>query len=228
MVRPAIHKTTEAKIAAVREKRVRYYARHRDEILKRRRELRSSKSKEERAEAKFSKDLCKALAKALPTNTEDASESESDNDSHSHHSSESDEYQPSDLPECLLAIKLIKDQMLELIGNDPIAFTKDILLLYTESLLVDNCSTKGDVSIIENAMTKVQNLLDVMIPMQDQILNFCGISPEWHATDSVTRYLRMVLAYLEDILSLVLFEGASGLAEAQFLGELLYQKGIRI
>jgi hypothetical protein len=134
----------------------------------------------------------------------------------------------SDLPECLLAIKHIKDQMLELIGNDPITFTKDILLLYTESLLVDNCSTKGDVTIIEDAMSKVQKLFDDMIPMQDQILNFCGISPEWHATDSVTRFLRTVLAYLEDILSLVLFEGASGLAEAQFLGELLYQKGVRI
>jgi hypothetical protein len=118
--------------------------------------------------------------------------------------------------------------MLELIGNDPITFTKDILLLYTESLLVDNCSTKGDVTIIEDAMSKVQKLFDDMIPMQDQILNFCGISPEWHATDSVTRFLRTVLAYLEDILSLVLFEGASGLAEAQFLGELLYQKGVRI
>ncbi|KAG2738758.1 hypothetical protein P692DRAFT_20757615, partial [Suillus brevipes Sb2] len=198
----------------------------RDAILKKRRELRSSKSKEEQVEAKFSKDLCKALAKALPTKSEDQSESESDDDSH--HSSESDEYQPSDLPECLLAIKHIKDQMLELIGNDPITFTKDILLLYTESLLVDNCSTKGDVTIIEDAMSKVQKLFDDMIPMQDQILNFCGISPEWHATDSVTRFLRTVLAYLEDILSLVLFEGASGLAEAQFLGELLYQKGVRI
>lgn len=134
----------------------------------------------------------------------------------------------SNLPECLLAITHIKDQMLELIVNDPSTFTKDILLLNTKSLLVNNCSTKRDVTIIENAMTKVQKLLNNMIPLQDQILNFCGILPEWYATDSVTHFLRTVLAYLDNILSLVLFNGASGLAEAQFLGELLYQKGIRI
>jgi hypothetical protein len=73
-----------------------------------------------------------------------------------------------------------------------------------------------------------QKLLNHAIPAQDQILNFCGISPEWHVMDSVTRFLRTVLAYLEDILSLVMFEGASGLVEAEFLGELLYQKGSRI
>lgn len=118
--------------------------------------------------------------------------------------------------------------MLEMIGDDPCTFTKDILHLYVQSLLVDDCSTNGDVTIIENAMTKVQKLLNDAIPAQDQILNFCGISPEWQATDSVTRFLRTVLAYIEDILRLVMFEGASGLAEAQFLGELMYQKGSRI
>ncbi|KAG2033228.1 hypothetical protein BDR03DRAFT_985154 [Suillus americanus] len=190
MVRPLIRQTTQEKIAAA--------LRHRDAILKRCRELRSSKSKEAWAEANFSKDLCKALAKALRNIDKDASESESDDDS----LSDSDEYKLYDLPECLIAIK--------------------------KSLLVDDCSTNGDISIIENAMAKVQKLLKDTIPMQDQILNFCGISPEWQATNSVTRFLRTVLAYLEDILSLAMFEGASGLVEAQVLGELLYQKGIRI
>ncbi|KAG0697140.1 hypothetical protein DFH29DRAFT_878908 [Suillus ampliporus] len=226
MTRPLIHTTTQAKIVAAREKRARYYAKHRDAILKRRRELRSSKSKEARAAAKLSKDICKALTKALRISDRDASVSESDNDSH--HSSDSDENKPYDLPECLLIIKNVKDQMLEMIGDDPCTFTKGILHLYVQSALMDNCSTNGDVSIIENTMMKVQKLLDNAIPVQDQILNFCGISPEWQATDSVTRLLRTVLAYLEDILSLVMFNGASGLAEAQFLGELLYQKGIRI
>ncbi|KAG1746444.1 hypothetical protein EDB19DRAFT_1905896 [Suillus lakei] len=223
MARPVIHTTTEAKRIAAREKRARYYAK--DAILKRRRELRSSNSKEARAEAKFSNDLCKALKKALPVSNGDESMSESDNDSD--HSSDNAN-NPCDLPECLLVIKIVKDQMMEMVGDDPCTFTKDIVRLYVQSLLVDDCSTKGDITIIENAMTKVQKLLNHAIPAQDQILNFCGISPEWHATDSVTRFLRTVLAYLEDILSLVMFEGASGLAEAEFLGELMYQKGSRI
>jgi hypothetical protein len=65
--------------------------RHRETILKRRRELHSSNSKEARAEAKFSKDLCKALKKALPVSDGDESMSESDNDSN--HSSD-DENNP--------------------------------------------------------------------------------------------------------------------------------------
>jgi hypothetical protein len=133
-----------------------------------------------------------------------------------------------DLPECLLIIKNVKDQMMEMVGNDPCTFTKEIVHLYVQSLLVDDCSTKGDITIIENEMTKVQKLLNHAIPMQDQILNFCGISPEWHIMDLVTHFLRTILAYLEHILSLVMFEGASGLVEAEFLGELLYQKGSRI
>ncbi|KAG2739489.1 hypothetical protein P692DRAFT_20822972 [Suillus brevipes Sb2] len=219
MARPVIHTTTEAKRIAAREKRARYYTKHRETILKRHRELRSSNSKEARAEAKFSKDLCKALKKALPVSDGDESMSESDNDSD--HSSDDENN--------LYKMKHdLDDQMMEMVGDDPCTFTKDIVHLYVQSLLVDDCSTKGDITIIENAMTKVQKLLNHAIPAQDQILNFCGISPEWHVTDSVTRFLRTVLAYLEDILSLVMFEGASGLAEAEFLGELLYQKGSRI
>ncbi|KAG1862475.1 hypothetical protein C8R48DRAFT_673273 [Suillus tomentosus] len=67
--------------------------------------------------------------------------------------------------ECLLAIKHIKDQILELISNDPSIFTKDILFLFIKSLLIDNCSTNGDVTIIKNTMTKVQKHLDNMIPL---------------------------------------------------------------
>ncbi|KAG1872265.1 hypothetical protein F4604DRAFT_1925885 [Suillus subluteus] len=73
---------------------------------------------------------------ALPTSNKDASgsDSESDNDSYQ---SDMDEYKLYDLPECLLAIKNVKDQMLETIGDDPCTFTKGILHLYAESLLVD-------------------------------------------------------------------------------------------
>lgn len=117
---------------------------------------------------------------------------------------------------------------MEMVGDDPCTFTKHIIHLYVQSLLVNDCSTKGDIAIIENTMTKVQKLLNDTIPVQDQILNFCGISPEWHIMDSVTHFLRTTLAYLEDILSLVMFDGVSGLVEAEFLGELMYQKCSRI
>ncbi|KAG2135241.1 hypothetical protein DEU56DRAFT_913358 [Suillus clintonianus] len=221
MARPLIHKTSQAKIVAAREKRARYYAK--DIILKRRRELRSSRSKEACAEATQSKEICKALAKALRV-----SDTDSESDDESDDSSDENENKLYDLPECLLVIKNIKDDMLKMIGNDPCAFAQGILQVYVQSLTVDDCSTSGDISIIESAMAKVQKPLDDTIHAQDQILNFCGISPEWHAADSVVRFLKTVLAYLEDLLCLAVYEGVCGLTEAHALGELMYQKGVRI
>ncbi|KAG1722797.1 uncharacterized protein EDB91DRAFT_1255915 [Suillus paluster] len=221
MARPLIHKTTQAKIVATHEKRAHYYAK--DIILKRHWELCSSKSKEAQAEAKHSKELCKAIAKALcVSDTDSESDDESDN------SSDEDENKLYDLPECLLVIKNIKDDMLKMIGNDPCAFTQGILQVYVQSMTVDDCSTNRDISIIESAMAKVQKSLDNTIPTQDQILNFCGISPEWHAADSVVRFLKTMLTYLEDLLCLAVYEGVSGLTEAHMLGELMYQKGVWI
>ncbi|KAG1902460.1 uncharacterized protein F5891DRAFT_978759 [Suillus fuscotomentosus] len=181
MARPLICKTTEAKIVAAREKRARYYANHRDSILKRRQELHSSKSKQARAEAKQSKELSKAIAKALRS-----SDTDSESDNESDNSSDEDENKLNDLPECLLVIKNIKDNMLKTIGDDPCVFAQGILQAYVQSMMVDDCSTKGDISIIESAMVKVQKSLDDTIAAQDQILNFCGISPEWHAADSLS------------------------------------------
>ncbi|KAG0704702.1 hypothetical protein DFH29DRAFT_997397 [Suillus ampliporus] len=225
MVRPAIHKSVQAKIEATREKRRRYYAK--DNILKRRRELHSSKSKESQAKAQEAAEISKEISKAVTIVFHREDLSESDNDSHD--SSDSDENDRlSNLPECLLVIKDTKDKTSAMIGSDPCTFIKRILHDYVQTIMADNCSTKGDISIIETSMAKVQKLFDHAIPAQDQILNFCGISPEWHAADSVMRFLRTVLAYLEDILSLLVFGGPSELAEAEMLGELMYQKGIRI
>lgn len=67
--------------------------RHRDAILKRHRELRSSNSKEAQAETKFSNDLCKALKKALPVSNRDDADSMSESDNDSDHSSD-DENNP--------------------------------------------------------------------------------------------------------------------------------------
>ncbi|KAG0703197.1 hypothetical protein DFH29DRAFT_981987 [Suillus ampliporus] len=90
--------------------------------------------------------------------------------------------------------------MLAMIGNDPCTFIKAVLLDYVKTMPDD--SFGGDISVIKTQIVKVQRLLNDTIPTQDQILNFRGISPEWRAADSVTRFLRTVLAYLEDILGL--------------------------
>ncbi|KAG1856533.1 hypothetical protein C8R48DRAFT_674944 [Suillus tomentosus] len=223
MPRPIIHKTPEAKLAAAREKRRSYYARNRDRILKNRRELRSSNSKESREARKFSRDLSKAVAKAL---RRDEDESESNTGSEDSQDSDDDESQPDNLPECLRIVKEIKDEMLAKI-NDPCTFVHGILCAYVKNM-PDDSSTKADISIIETPMADVQKLLNRTIAAQDQILNFCGVSPEWHAADSVSRFLRTVLAYLEDIQFLVLYGGIPDLTLAHSMGELMYQKGTRI
>jgi len=131
------------------------------------------------------------------------------------------------LAECLFALKGIKDDMLSLIGSDPCTYVEGIFQEYVKSM-ADDDETNGDISIIDKSMAKVEKILNHAIPVQDEILNFCGLSTEWHAADSVTRFLRTVMAYLEDIQCLVLLGGVSELANAHRLGELMYQKGVRI
>ncbi|KAG1771525.1 hypothetical protein EDD22DRAFT_842758 [Suillus occidentalis] len=225
MVRPVVHKTPEAKLQASRERHRRHYAKHRDDILKRRRVLRSSKTKESEAANKFSKELLKAVAKALRHGDDDESESESDSDDDSE--PEDDEnIKLDDLPECLRVVKDIKDEMLAMIGDDPCKFVEGVFCDYVKSFPED--SSPGDISIIESSISKVQKILNRTIPAQDQILNFCGVSPEWHAADSVSRFLRTVLAYLEDIECLLFSGGVCELTLAHSMGEMMYQKGIRI
>lgn len=109
--------------------------------------------------------------------------------------------------------------------DDPGAFVQGVFQEYVKTL--DN-SAKGDVTILDTPLATVQGLLDRVIPIQDQILNFCGISPEWRVVDSVSRFLRTIIAYLEDILCMLTCDGPSELALAHSMGEFMYQKGIRI
>ncbi|KAG1852304.1 hypothetical protein DFJ58DRAFT_728637 [Suillus subalutaceus] len=176
MARPTIHKTVQERMEAAREKHRHYYAK--DTILQWRRVL-GVKKHDKEAEA-LAKEILKAVAKALHgCDNDDKSESDTDN------SSDNDEIDIlSNLPACLLAIKVAKDNMLTLIGADPCEFAKDKLAEYVKSI-PDDCSTKGDISIIMNSI--------------DEILNFCGLSPEWHAADTVSQFLETTAAYLEDI-----------------------------
>ncbi|KAG2351176.1 hypothetical protein BDR07DRAFT_1502349 [Suillus spraguei] len=199
MARPTIHKTVQERKEAAREKHRRYYAK--DQILQRRR-AHGVKKRDKEAEA-ISKEILRAVAKGLH-GCEDDDESESD----SNNSSDDDETDTlSNLPACLLAIKVAKDDMLT---------------------LIDDCSTKGDISIIVNSIGEIEKLLKRVICAQDKILNFCGISPEWHAADTVSRFLKTTAAYLEDIQLLEMSGGIVELTTAQWLGELMYQKDIRI
>ncbi|KAG1858007.1 hypothetical protein DFJ58DRAFT_840482 [Suillus subalutaceus] len=203
---------------AAREKSQRHYAKHRDDILQRRKDLRTCIKKRDNEAEVLSKEILRAVKKALHGCDDDESEPDTDD------SSDNDEIDTlSDLPSCLLAIKNAKDNMLKLIGADPCEFAKDELTKYVKSI-PDDCKTKGDVSIIANSVAEIEKLLKRVIPAQDQILNFCGISPEWHAADSVSQFLRTTVVYLEDIQILGMSGGVAELTTAHLLGELMYQK----
>ncbi|KAG2061166.1 hypothetical protein BDR06DRAFT_966935, partial [Suillus hirtellus] len=181
--------------------------RHRDGILKRRRELRLTKPSQEVLE------IQRALAVALGYD-EDPSEPETSDD-------ENDALSL-DLPSCLLAFKSIKDEMLVLI-REPCAFTENLLLQYVKSL-PDDVHGKGDTSIIQNAKTEVEHLLRRATQVQDQILIFCGVSTESRATESVSRFLSTTLAYIDDVQYFLDIEGLTELTVAHSMGELMYQK----
>ncbi|KAG1844479.1 hypothetical protein F4604DRAFT_1689098 [Suillus subluteus] len=178
MAHPTIHKTVQERLEAAREKHRRYYAKHRDEILQWRRVL-GVKKHDKKAEA-LAKEISRAVAKALHGRDDD-DESESDTDN----SSDDEEIDTlSNLLACLLTIKVAKDDMLALIGTDPCKFAKNKLAEYVKSI-PDDCSTKGDISIIMNSTGEIEKILKRVITAQDKILNFCGISPEWHAADTM-------------------------------------------
>ncbi|KAG1887171.1 hypothetical protein F4604DRAFT_1916986 [Suillus subluteus] len=178
------------------------------------------KKHDKEAEA-ITKEISRAVAK-LHGRDDDESESDTDN------SSDDDEIDTlSDLPACLYAIKTAKDDMLVLIGADPCEFAKDKLAEYVKSI-PDDCSAKGDICIIANSTSEIENILKCVIAVQDEILNFCGLLPEWHAADTVSRFLKTTVTYLEDIQLLEMSGGVVDLTTAQWLGELMYQKGIKI
>ncbi|KAG1788970.1 uncharacterized protein HD556DRAFT_1447443 [Suillus plorans] len=213
MARPSIYKTEEAKQSAARERHRRHYAKNRDNILKRRRELRITKPSQEILE------IQKALAEVLGYDEDDTTTSEIE-------TSDDENDKLSDLPGCLLALKEIKDEMLELV-REPCAFTETILLWYVKSLPDDGYG-KGDPSIIETAKAKVEGLLRRATPVHDLIKDSCGVSDQSRAAESVSRYLSTALAYLDDIQYFLDIEGISELTVAHSMGELMYQKGIRL
>ncbi|KAG1795584.1 hypothetical protein EV424DRAFT_1547453 [Suillus variegatus] len=219
MPRPSIHKTLEDKLQASREKNRRHYAKNRDRILSRRRELRVEKDT-------GPSDLRKAIARALHGHD---SEDELDMSGNSDVVEENDvEITPSDLPGCLLAMKRIKDDMVSLI-DEPCAFTEAVLLQFVRSITyTDDRADNGDQTIVTNMVAKVRALLNQAIPIQDEIHEYCGsLAAEYQAANLVCRYLNTTLGYLEDIEYYFDMEGISEICVAHSMGELMYQKGIR-
>ncbi|KAG1812314.1 hypothetical protein EV424DRAFT_1349350 [Suillus variegatus] len=224
MPRPSIHKTLEAKLQASHEKNRRHYAKNRDRILSRQRELRVEKDT-------GPSDLQKAVARALHGYD---SEDELDMSGNSDVVEENDvDITPyvilSDLLGCLLAMKRIKDDMVSLI-NEPCAFTEAVLLQFVRSITyTDDRADNGDQAIVTNMVAKVRALLNQAIPIQDEIHEDCGsLAAEYHAANVVCRYLNTTLGYLEDIEYYFDAEGISEICVAHSMGELMYQKAIHI
>ncbi|KAG1898918.1 uncharacterized protein F5891DRAFT_981571 [Suillus fuscotomentosus] len=90
----------------------------------------------------------------------------------------------SDLPGCLLALKSIKDEMLALI-QEPCTFTEGVLLQYIKTL-PDDAHGKGNTSIVKTAKAQVEALLRCTIPVVDSIKDFCDVSDQSCAADSVS------------------------------------------
>ncbi|KAG1884888.1 hypothetical protein F4604DRAFT_1918551 [Suillus subluteus] len=220
MPRPSIHKTLEAKLQASREKNRHHYAKNRDRILNRRRELRVEKDT-------GPSELQKAVARAL--HGYDSDEDEDELEMSGDVEENDDDIIPSDLPGCLLAIKRIKDDMLSLI-NEPQAFTKALLLQFVKSITyTDDRADNGDQTIVTNMVAKVRDLLNQAIPIQDEIHNYSGsLAAEFRAANTVCRYLNTTLAYLEDIEHYFDVEGISDMCVAHSMGELMYQKGLHV
>ncbi|KAG1893315.1 uncharacterized protein F5891DRAFT_1196546 [Suillus fuscotomentosus] len=217
MLRRPSHQTLQENLQAGRENQRRHY--EKDRILSWRRELRVEKNT-------GPSELEKAIERALHgyDSDEDGDESETGNSSDIEENDDS----LSDLTGCLLTLKGIKDEMLSLI-TEPRAFAEGALLQFVNSIVYTNDrADNGDRTIVTNMIVTVQGLLNHSIPIQDKILNFCGVSAEFHAANTVTRYLSTTLAYLEDIDFYIHVEGVSELCVAHWMGELMYQKGSHV
>ncbi|KAG1843692.1 hypothetical protein C8R48DRAFT_780533 [Suillus tomentosus] len=142
-------------------------------------------------------------------------------DDDDNHSDDGDEEPIDTLSDCIAVVKHAKDDFMQHIKS-PQAFIISVSAKYTKSI-PDTPISHGDRDILKDAMSSIENFLDRASQGQDGILTLCGVSDEWRAADQVCRRMRDTIAMIEDIYCLTLSDGDSGLAEAHFLGELLYQ-----
>lgn len=135
------------------------------------------------------------------------------------------------LSRCLAAVKDMKDELIAYAPR-PHDFMEGILTAYIDSMPNDTNdeygeakSCEGDLSIIETAISTIEKFFTKANTGHMAIYEICGICPEWRATEQVCQGIKMLIVMLKDILCLAM-QGTSMLAEAHFLEELAYQKGV--
>lgn len=115
----------------------------------------------------------------------------------------------------------------EKLSRSPREFVEGILAKYVATLPLDDLNAsgkaKGDLKIIEVAIADLQEIGRRARRGQDAIYARCGVCPEWQASEHLSHSIHVVIACLEDILCLAM-QGVSALAEADFLGELMYMQ----
>lgn len=79
----------------------------------------------------------------------------------------------------------------------------------------------GDTSIIENALSLLDEIYSTARLGMDTIEELCGVCVEWHAANEVCLAVLAVLTLLEDVLCLAM---CAELVEAALCGELIYQQ----
>jgi hypothetical protein len=117
-------------------------------------------------------------------------------------------------------IKHAKDDFMQHV-KVPYKFIEGILDAYTKTI-PDAPGKNGDINILEEAISGLEDFLDRASRGQDGILQLCGVNDEWCAADGVCRFMREMMAMIEDILCHAL-SGDSDLAVAYMEEELLYQ-----
>jgi hypothetical protein len=103
----------------------------------------------------------------------------------------------------------------------PHKFIEGILDAYTKTM-PDAPGEYGDIKILEEAISGLEDFLDRASRGQDGILQLCGVNDEWRAADGVCKFMRDMMGMIEDILCHAL-SGDSDLAVAYMEEELLYQ-----
>ncbi|KAF8834461.1 hypothetical protein BDN67DRAFT_1016483 [Paxillus ammoniavirescens] len=194
MGRPRTYKSQEAKLEAAWENHCRYYAKHK---------------------AKINTKCCQPC-QAGATSQEAAGSGTALEDK--------TDYEPTTLADCLAIVKDAKDKVVALI-NIPQAFTHRILNDYIVSMPMDGDEEgegSGDLEIIERAIAAVEVIHAKGHKGTDSLYQMCSVCPEWHACEQVCQFIQVTVAMFKDILCLAM-EGESSLAEAHFLGKLMYQ-----
>ncbi|KAG1901801.1 uncharacterized protein F5891DRAFT_1221425 [Suillus fuscotomentosus] len=176
MVRPTIHHTVAAKQQASWDKCKRYYEKHRDLILLRRRLCRTNNTPSITAESN--------------TNVLTDLDDEVDFDA------------IITLSDCLGLVRDAKNKVLVIVpSRTPTIYVEGILRKYAMSL---RDSVAGDIEVFREGLTMVEPYLLWAQQGQDKIFNMCGVCDKWHAADEVSRFIGHLVAMLEDLYRLAL------------------------